>query len=221
MTRAQERKVGCEGDDGLIRAHKESETCDVCDGGEVLQRHVVTKYRDGSVYVADLAPSAPVGVEGLRHEAVEALRDAWKLGRQDRFLDSAPLVERIVKAALAQQPAAVDTSWLLPILDAAAQGKSVSMAAGDAARRIRAGEQPAAVDGARPVEVTDSMVKAACGAYVRDPRNDAEHAKPGTFHDPSEHLQWHCRRMSRDRFEQFMRAALTAAIHQDHRRREE
>ena len=76
----------------------------------------------------------------------------------------------------------------------------------------RLAQQPTAVDGARPVEVTDSMVKAACGAYVRNPRNDAERAKPGAFHDPSEHLQWHCRRMSRDRFEQFMRAALTAAL---------
>lgn len=34
-------------------------------GEEVIQRHVVTKYRDGSVHVADVTapPSAPVGVE--------------------------------------------------------------------------------------------------------------------------------------------------------------
>lgn len=29
-TKASDMRVGCEGDDGLLRIHKESETCDVC-----------------------------------------------------------------------------------------------------------------------------------------------------------------------------------------------
>lgn len=90
-------------------------------------------------------PSAPVGVEampGLRRELSGIVR------RGDAGMVSIePNEAAAILVALAQQPAAVDTSWLLPILDAAAQGESVSMAAGDAARRIRAGQQPAAVDG--------------------------------------------------------------------------
>ena len=134
--------------------------------------------------------------------------------------------EKVVASAAVAPPSApvgvegLDLLWLnrallrlsTAVSDVETQGKAREQAAVVRSLRKALTQQPAAVDGARPVEVTDSMVKAACGAYVRNPRNDAERAKPGAFHDPSEHLQWHCRRMSRDRFEQFMRAALTAAL---------
>lgn len=43
------RKVGCEGDDGLLRVHAESETCDVCatsDGGNDDLRHGIQFIKD-------------------------------------------------------------------------------------------------------------------------------------------------------------------------------
>lgn len=83
-------------------------------GGEVIQRHVVTKYRDGSVHVAELhtaPPSAPVGVEGLMQ-----LARNWCLAWGEWAHDADPgcakenaaeaELRAVLTTALAQQPAA-------------------------------------------------------------------------------------------------------------------
>ncbi len=70
-------------------------------GGEVIQRHVVTKYRDGSVHVADVAapPSAPVGLVEAATNALDWIaagpegkraRDALRRALARAALDSQP-----------------------------------------------------------------------------------------------------------------------------------
>lgn len=72
-------------------------------GGEVIQRHVVTRYRDGSVHVADTAapPSAPVG-------ALDQLRAADEDGTLDTAFAAIRANPAYTQDGLAQQPAAVD-----------------------------------------------------------------------------------------------------------------
>lgn len=114
----------------------------------VVQRHVVTKFSDGSTRVEEVstAPSAPVGVVGVRHEIQNALRELDAvMTAEDNTSDAVGCAELALQRALealAQQPAAPrNSSGHCPDSSGHSRVESILLRAGfnpDEAARIAA-----------------------------------------------------------------------------------